>query len=256
MKYLEAITYEVVFPDKALKEFVSHFWFTRWNTGIQEYINYHSTANTNTELVFAFEPGKQSVFSTLQGHTANYDCIETGGFSEMFGVSLYAHAIPYFFGVSASELVNQLIELNEIIRSDAEVIAYRLANSNSFNKRVEIMAQYLKSKFDPSRKTDVPIINAIRKIRELRGQVSIENLAKESLLSQKQFERRFKNFSGFNPKLYSRILRFESSLWPYKDDTSFTDKALDLGYYDQAHFINDFKQFSGFSPTNYTPISS
>src|SRR5690606_520732 len=174
MKYLEAITYEVIFPDKALKDFVSHFWFTRWNMGIQGYINYHSTANTNTELVFAFEPGKQSVFSTLQGHTANYGCIETGGLSEMFGVSLYAHAIPYFFGVSASELVNQLIELNEIIRSDAEVIAYRLANSNSFNKRVEIMAQYLKSKFAPSRKTDVSILNAIRKIRELKGRVNIE----------------------------------------------------------------------------------
>ncbi len=252
MKHLEAITHQVILPEKGLDNFVNHFWGSSWNTGIQGSINYHSTASTNTELVFAFEPGKQSVFSILQGHTGNYSCIETGGLSEMFGVSLYSYAIPYLFKASAGELVSQVVELQDIMRSDAEVITHRLANADSFGKRVEIMSQYLKSKLDTTRKTDVSIINAINKIRKLNGQVNIGNLAKESFLSQKQFERRFKNFSGFNPKLYARIFRFESSLPPYYDDTS---KAPDLGYYDQAHFINDFKQFSGFSPTRYVPIS-
>ncbi|MFC5537676.1 hypothetical protein ACFPQ1_25390 [Rhodocytophaga aerolata] len=32
--------------------------------------------------------------------------------------------------------------------------------------------------------------------------------------------------------------------------------ALELGYYDQAHFINEFKQFSGFTPRNYTSVTS
>lgn len=255
MKPLESFTYEVIRPDKRLQDFVSHFWCSRWNTGIQEYFNYHSTANTCTELVFAFEPGRQPVFTTLQGHTAHYSCIETGGLSEMFGVSLYSHAIPYFFDVSAGEMMGHLAGLQEVLSWDAEAIAYRLANSNNFRQRIEIMAQYLKSKFNSSRKTDLPVIHAIKRIRELRGQVNIKALAKESLLSQKQFERRFKDFSGFNPKLYSRILRFENALSPYNDYTSLTNKALDLGYYDQAHFINDFKQFSGFSPGNYAPIS-
>ncbi len=255
MKHLEAITSQVILPEKGLDHFVNHFWASRWNTGIQGSISYHSPASTNTELVFAFKPEKESVFSVLQGHTANYSCIETGGLSEMFGVSLYSYALPYFFKASAGELVNQLVELRDIIHSDTDVITHRLANANSFGKRVEIMSQYLKSKLDPTRKTDISIINAIKKIRKLNGQVNIGDLAKESFLSQKQFERRFKNFSGFNPKLYSRIFRFESSLPLYYDDTNFANKALDLGYYDQAHFINDFKQFSSFSPTNYVPIS-
>jgi AraC-like DNA-binding protein len=255
MNYLEPFTYEVIFPDEGLKNFVSHFWFSRWNTGIQECFNYHSTASTNTELVFAFKPGRQPVFSTLQGHTANYCCIKTGGLSEMFGVSLYSHAIPYFFKVSACELIDQLLDLREIMRLDVEVITQHLAHANSVYKRVEIMTNFLKGKLIPNQKTDLVIINAIKKIRELRGQVNVQTLAKESALSQKQFERRFKNFSGFNPKLYSRIIRFERSLSPYNDYISLTDKALALGYYDQAHFINDFKQFSGFSPRNYTPVT-
>jgi AraC-like DNA-binding protein len=255
MNLLEPFTYEVIFPDEGLKDLVSHFWFSRWNTGIQKCFNHNSTASTNTDLVFAFEPGRQPVFSSLQGHTANYCCIKTGGLSEMFGVSLYSHAIPYFFDVSAGDLVDQLLDLREIMRLDAELITHRLAHGHSFHNRVEIMTQYLKSKLTHNRKTDLVIINAIKRIRELRGQVNVVALAKESTLSQKQFERRFKNCSGFNPKLYSRILRFECSLSPYNYYISFTDKALDLGYYDQAHFINDFKQFSGFTPGNYNPIT-
>lgn len=256
MKPFEAITFEVIHPEKGLADFVSHFWCSRWNAGIQERINYHSTANTNTELVFAFAPGEQPVFSTLQGHTANHCCLQTGGLSEMFGVSFYSHAIPYFFEASACELVDQLVDFGEIMRLDAEVVTHRLAGAHSFAQRAGIMTQHLKSKFNPDRKTDHSIIDAIKRMRELRGQVNIAALAKESLLSPKQFERRFKSFSGFNPKLYSRILRFENSFWPCNGHTSFTDKALDLGYYDQAHFINDFKQFSGFSPGNYTPVTS
>ncbi len=255
MKLPEEISFEIAFPENSLKDFVSHFWCSRWNNGIQNSIHYHSTANTNTELVFAFNPAKQPVFSTLQGHTANYCRIETGGISEMFGVSIYAHAIPYFFDASAGELVNQLVELKDMPGTDATAISQRLAYCINFDSRVDLISQYLKTKFHLPRKSDAAILNAIKKIRQFKGQVNIENLAKEHLMSQKQFERRFKNSSGFNPKLYSRIFRFENALWPY-DDSSFTEKALNLGYFDQAHFINEFRQFSGFSPGKYAPITS
>lgn len=255
MGHLGDITYEVIFPGEALKGFVSHFWCSRWDNSIRQSLNYHATANTNTEAVFAFGLLKQPVFTTLLGHTTHYRCIEAVGLSEMFGVSLHSHAIPYFFGVSADDLCGQLIDLGEIISSDAEVIALRLANCNSIHGRVALMRGYLMSRFDTRQKTDPAILNAIKKIRASCGQVNIANMAKEALLSEKQFERRFRNFSGFNPKLYSRILRFECSLVPYGYKTGFTRKALDLGYYDQAHFIKDFKAFSGFSPGAYTPVS-
>ncbi|MFC5537562.1 hypothetical protein ACFPQ1_24810 [Rhodocytophaga aerolata] len=32
--------------------------------------------------------------------------------------------------------------------------------------------------------------------------------------------------------------------------------ALELGYYDQAHFNNEFKQFSGFTPRTYRSVTS
>ncbi len=71
-------------------------------------------------------------------------------------------------------------------------------------------------------------------------------------LCTRQFERRFKEYSGFSPKLFSRITRFQSSLDSFGNkDKSLTDIAYDCDYYDQSHFINDFKEFSGYHPSQY-----
>jgi methylphosphotriester-DNA--protein-cysteine methyltransferase len=62
----------------------------------------------------------------------------------------------------------------------------------------------------------------------------------------------FKHFSGFSPKLFSRIIRFQSALNHYgKKEKKLTEIAYDAGYYDQSHFIQDFKEFSGHSPKEY-----
>ncbi len=68
----------------------------------------------------------------------------------------------------------------------------------------------------------------------------------------RQFERKFKQFSGFSPKLFSRIIRFQSAIKKYDDKKMpLTEIAYECGYYDQSHFIHDFKEFSGYSPMQY-----
>lgn len=255
----DAITYEVATPCIELQDFVSHFWCSRWHAGVQRYFTYHATANTRTEIAFAFAPRSKhkqnAVFSSIQGHSDSPDSVETGGLSEMFGVSLYSHAIPFFFDLSASALAHQLLDLREVIYTDAGIITNRLARCFDFRDRVEIMTHYLKARYHRSRNIDLAMVHAVQKMRTMGGHVHIAHLARELSLSQKQFERRFKEFSGFNPKLYCNIVRFEAALLPHPESTSFTRKALELGYYDQAHFINDFKRFSGFTPRTFAPVT-
>lgn len=80
----------------------------------------------------------------------------------------------------------------------------------------------------------------------------VEALAKQVFQSTRQFERTFKQFAGFNPKLFSRIIRFQTALGEYHNkDKSLTEIAYECGYYDQSHFIQDFKEFSGHNPKEY-----
>ncbi|WP_343703285.1 AraC family transcriptional regulator [Chitinophaga sp.] len=253
----DSLTYEVAFPGATLQHYVSHFWQSRWATGVQDHFVYHSTANTNTELAFAFRPrnrhGHEPVFSAVQGHTDSHSRIDTGGFSEMFGVSIHSYAIPFFFDIPSAQLANHVIDLAELPGANAAFLAKSLAAGRSFSQRMAIMTAYLEKRLRRGHE-DQTILHAIRKMKNMRGLVSIRELAAECALSQKQFERRFREFSSFNPKLYARILRFESSLSAYKKLDSLTALAHHLGYYDQAHFINDFRQFSGFSPRQYMAV--
>ncbi|MBC8045504.1 MAG: AraC family transcriptional regulator, partial [Fimbriimonadaceae bacterium] len=81
---------------------------------------------------------------------------------------------------------------------------------------------------------------------------NVEQLARQNFLSIRQFERNFKEFSGFRPKLFSRIIRFQSALSEYDNKGKpLTEIAYACGYYDQSHFIHDFKEFSGHYPKHY-----
>lgn len=76
-------------------------------------------------------------------------------------------------------------------------------------------------------------------------------------LSLRQFERKFKKITGFSPKHFHRISRFEKATDTCRQaNLKMTDIAYRFGYFDQAHFTKDFKQFSGFTPLAYQNVAS
>jgi len=97
------------------------------------------------------------------------------------------------------------------------------------------------------------INHAINIISQARGKISIENLASETCLSRKQFERKFSELIGITPKQYLKTIRLQYSLFlkSRKRKLNITDLAYEVGYYDQAHFINDFKSQTGYTPKQY-----
>ena len=97
------------------------------------------------------------------------------------------------------------------------------------------------------------INHAINTISQTRGKITIENLASETCLSRKQFERKFSELIGITPKQYLKTIRLQYSLYlkSRNDKLNITDIAYEVGYYDQAHFINEFKMQTGFTPKQY-----
>ena len=86
-----------------------------------------------------------------------------------------------------------------------------------------------------------------------RGNVSLDWLANQACLSQRQFYRQFVERHGISPKLYARIARFENAMklknaTPQQDWLSI---ALELGYYDYQHLVRDFKEFTTLSPNEF-----
>ena len=83
------------------------------------------------------------------------------------------------------------------------------------------------------------------------GNSRVSQVAADSGLSVRQFERCFVQQLGVNPKLFARIVRFEAALDSKARSSikSWTDVAHEFGYYDQMHMVHDFDIFTGGTPT-------
>jgi transcriptional regulator GlxA family with amidase domain len=125
-----------------------------------------------------------------------------------------------------------------------------LAKDN--RERVNIMIPFFEKRLHKVEGANAGVVHIINRIIHTKGQADINKLANDCYLSRRQFERNFKDYSGFSPKLYARIIRFQAATKEYGiKNKSLTEIDYDCGYYDQSHFIHDFKEFSGFHPKEY-----
>jgi AraC-like DNA-binding protein len=250
--------FEIMKPLDELGRYVGYFWVYRRT---RERINqlstikddiYYSCAESFVKMVFAFVDGQNEVFfSGVQGQTQKPDQIPAWAFSEMIGFSFYPYAIPILFNLPSGELNDQMLELEILLGFESEMINEKLSGMDHTMDKVHFLLSHFRGKFIRHRLRDIPMVHAMQNIRMRNGNVNIADFSRDYSLSQKQFERRFREYAGFTPKLYARIVRFENAVEAYPKLDSLTDVAYELGYYDQSHFIHDFRKFSGFSPKKF-----
>lgn len=145
-----------------------------------------------------------------------------------------------------------MVGFDDFLNREGREIEERIMTANNCSERIAILSLFLEQKLRLNRQDDSAICNSIRQIIHSSEICSVENLAKNANLSVRQFERKFKDYAGFSPKLYSRINRFQRTTKNFGGNIlSLTDLAYDCGYYDQSHFIREFKEFSGYEPRRF-----
>ncbi|WP_026166716.1 helix-turn-helix domain-containing protein [Gracilimonas tropica] len=251
--------YRVIPPRKELRNTVSHFWEATWDaTKHPPNATHYIIANSLSEITFAFDGNRKDselLFSTIQGQTTQPNRIPVKGFYHLLGVSLYTYALPRLFKISASDLNCEFLNLDTFLGNEATRLTDRIASANSTDERIELLSSHFMSLMDKRKVEDLLINDAIGQVKRKRGILKISELSKEYNLSQKQFKRRFQSFSGFNPKTYARIIRFESLIKNIDSRSNLTEAAYANGYYDQAHLNREFKAFTGFSPNEFWKLS-
>jgi AraC-like DNA-binding protein len=252
------MTYKIIQAPKDLQNFVSHFWVASYNHHEPTGFTYYSTANTLTEIAFAFKVSdnrhNELLFSSVQGHTSHAAQISTENFVDIMGASIYSYAVPLLLHVSPSDIINQFIDFYTLQGTKAKGIMEAMENAASIPDRIQVLVGYFRSQLAQEGKGKIHhqnLINTIRYIRKNNGIVNISQLASDCFLTKKTFERRFTAFSGFTPKQYAMIVRFESAFLNCRRFNTLTEAAYTYGYFDQAHFIRDFKSFAGYSPQRF-----
>ncbi|MBV9084730.1 MAG: AraC family transcriptional regulator [Acidobacteriaceae bacterium] len=170
---------------------------------------------------------------------------------ETFVIAFRPSAIHRLFGLPAAETINRDDAAHAVLGVGISALREELGNARNFQKRVQIADRFIIAQSSRAHAA-CSIELAANEIALNHGACRIESLVQHTGLSMRSFQRMFQQRIGVSPKLYSRIVRFESALKTKaaSPHLSWMTVAHQFGYHDQMHMIHDFKQLSGEAPTS------
>ncbi|MBC9795942.1 helix-turn-helix domain-containing protein [Sinomicrobium weinanense] len=190
----------------------------------------------------------------LYGQTIKPINIHTYGRANAVIFILYPHLIRSLFGIRADELRDNCIDFELLPFPGGKYVKEQLLASQNTENRIEVMSRFLLDLITRKKITmDESITYATSRLTQSKGDLSLKALRTDIRVSERTFERKFREHVGISPRLYARICRFRSAMMQLQseDYSRLSDIAYDNGYADQSHFIRTFQEFTGYTPTGF-----
>lgn len=249
-------------PEKSLAKYIQLVWISESEFPEDHFVKVKILPDGIVEIVFHY----RDPFITYLANGENFIQpkgfaisqmrrfieIESNGKTGFVSVRFYPWGAHHFFKEPIENFLDDTIDIKYLWK-DSETILDRLKITDTPDEKANLIQTFLLGKLNDNKKELYKIDQAIKLIRKTKGQLSVEEVCEKTNLSYKQLEREFLTTVGATPKIFSRITRFLDLCHNLKDyeNKNLTNLALDMGFYDQAHFIKEFKDFSGVTPKEY-----
>lgn len=158
-----------------------------------------------------------------------------------------------FLGLPAGDLADTHVDLETLWGPPAGRLRERLCEARTSAERFQLLREEMLGRLCRGVEQHHAVSAALEMFGENQAGTTVREAARHLGLSQRRFIQVFKAEVGLTPKLFSRIQRFQQTRSFIRQTPSpdWAALALDLGYFDQSHFIREFQEFSGLSPTDY-----
>lgn len=169
-------------------------------------------------------------------------------------------ALKALFGIPAFELKDFAIA-GDLIISNLSEIEDKINELPTFYHRAKWLESHFLSKIKLSVElnTALGIHRLTQKLSQNNYTYPVKKVDEFLGYSKTQTYRIFNEWLGLSAGKYQRMMRFTKTLNHLhfsEDSLSLTEVGLQLGFFDQAHFIHSFKEFAGITPGKYQKIKS
>ncbi len=226
-------------PSADLAFWVEHYWVVEWD--LREPFVAQNLPHPSVHLVVSDESRVMGVVSGR--HTRVLE-----GRGRVFGIKLRPGAFRPILGYAVSSITDRQLPLRDFFGTLEEAI---LATAED-RARIDIAESHLRERLPP-RDPKVDEVNRMDLVLADREITKVEDLVRRSGVSKRTLQRLFSEYVGVSPKWVINRYRLHEALerTAAGEVVDWTNLALDLGYFDQAHFIRDFKKLVGKTPTEY-----
>lgn len=239
-------------PVPALAGFVQHFWIVRWDLRGHAPQLRETLPHPNVHAVLGVDG------AWLHGvHTGRFTNLLEGE-GGVFGVKFRAGGFRPFLGRSVSSLRNRSLPLGTVFDdADALDAAVRAAAPDAA-AMVEVAQRFLLVRLPPEDGQALLAGEIADAIAADHGIVRVEQVLERWRLSARSLQRLFNDHVGVGAKWVINRYRLHEAIERLAGGApvDWAGLALELGYFDQAHFIRDFKAMTGRTPTEYVRIGA
>jgi AraC-like DNA-binding protein len=189
----------------------------------------------------------------LSGAHSQYQVISTAGQASIIGVHFRPGGAFPFLRMPAGELRDTTVSLDALWGGAAADLRVRLLEAATHAARFRVLERVLLDELARGFSRHDAVAFALRQFMAAPHMITIASVSEQIGLSPKRFIQVFRDETGFTPKVFCRIRRFQQALdrMEGRKSVAWARVALDCGYFDQAHFIHDFRAFSGINPSTY-----
>jgi AraC-like DNA-binding protein len=234
-------------PADDLSHLIAHYWMIRWDLrGCEPHVA-ESLPHPNVHVIF--EPSGSVVAGV---HTKKFSRVLVGQ-SQVFGIKFKPGGFRPFLKFPTSKLADRMVPVQGILGKGVNALQDVVLSSTSENEKVQAANAFFHAHMPRPDKT-IPLVGElVERILQDRDIKTVDDLVDRSGIGKRSLQRFFNEYVGVSPKWVIRRYRLHELVERSNsgEDFDWSQLALELGYFDQAHLINDFRSITGYSPTEY-----
>jgi AraC-like DNA-binding protein len=168
-----------------------------------------------------------------------------------FAIRFKPECLHLLTGTRLGDLVRPVYPLQQVMPDLADLAMNEILKNSKIHQIVSQISEWLlKQQFQPV--TNAVVNEFTKRAIRQKGQIGIRDFCRELNLHKSTLQKNFKQITGYTPKEYTGIIRFNFLLNRMLfSSKSLTETSYELGYFDQSHMIRDFRKVTGTSPTKF-----
>jgi AraC-like DNA-binding protein len=233
-------------PPIELVDWIEHFWLEEWHFESGAPQTREVLPHPNIQLVFA--PGRSRIYGVQLSRFIR----QLVGKEQIFGIKFRPGAFYPFLRKPVSTMASTAVLITEVFPHAVNVERELLAccdDAGMVQAATYFLTANLASR-DPQADRARQIVEGIARDSSV---TRVEHLVARWGIQERTLQRLFDRYVGAGPRWVIKRYRIYEALESVAAGAyeGWAGLAQNLGYFDQAHFINDFKKLVGCSPSEY-----
>jgi len=234
-------------PAQDLSFFVERYWIVSWDLRGQEPYVQETLPYPCVNLVF--ESGQSGVFGVQTGKFARQ--LKDAG--RVFGIKFRPGAFYPFVKTALTKFTDRSYSLQDIFGIADNTLEASILSPEDPQTMQANAENFLRGRLPQYDKNIHEINQIIDYIITHQEITRVDDAVSQLNLNKRTVQRLFSQYVGVSPKWVIKRYRLHEAAERLAEGNvvDWTALALDLGYFDQAHFIKDFKAIVGSTPAEY-----